>query len=722
MVSKFAFFMRCKLKNYLTLGAVLMLLVPNVFTFAAAEVVSWEAVDTATISQGKPVYVRGSGYYSNAAVTSAGDTELSDNLRLVITSSSHTVTNADGTDDNGFPYFDLTELTESTRVEFATMRARFAYSVALYQGIEGAADADGDGIPDDEDICPNSDTNDCITITGIISGGGASLQGAAVKIGTNSVDATTDIVGEFTGNVGNAELAFDGLDDFFPVNISADGFASGYAKVIYVPGQTQYELTLNLQQVSDTITEEDNLDAGVELTKGGEIVGRLMIPESALPENVEQITGSITYLDPETDDILSTPGGDLLALREGQNPNQDTPVPLETFGMMEFDLQDQNGVPIHELSGMAEVCMKATSGLVEGDVIPLWYYDEEQGLWIEEGEGTVVDRDGELQICGGVTHFSWWNYDQPITTHSCLSYQIQYESTDPALLALDWYAEGATYNGSSPARACADGNDDFAAFTVKITTDDNNPEKIKVYTLIGGTKFYLAAGANDNYSLTQINSEAVEFKTPSVNGSCLTGNLTGTCLPLDHETDANGIIPVSSEINLPPVITDFIVPSLALFPADTANISVFVTDPEGLPVSVDWQVSCGFYGNDNGGESIIATSPTNNVDSGSIFTADMNAPAQLNYPIEYCHIAVTATDSEGITGLAERWVTVAASTVFEYSGILYGTDGEPVTEVDPDTGPAMVRYDNWSCNIHESFPVDDTGAFYRICRLKRLYR
>ena len=52
--------------------------------------------------------------------------------------------------------------------------------------------------------------------------------------------------------------------------------------------------------------------------------------------------------------------------------------------------------------------------IAEGDTIPLWYLDEEAGIWVEEGEGTVVANAASptgLALRGEVGHFSWWNCD-----------------------------------------------------------------------------------------------------------------------------------------------------------------------------------------------------------------------------------------------------------------------------------------------------------------------
>lgn len=142
-----------------------------------------------------------------------------------------------------------------------------------------------------------------------------------VKIGANTVETQTGQNGSFNASVSVDEKSNDGLNDFFNVAVSTDGYATGYAKVALLPGQTSYSVDLNLLAVSDTITSQENVATGVTLNKNGEEVGALTIPQGAFPAGVTQITGTVTYLDPTQDDLNAFPGGDFLALPEGQDPN-----------------------------------------------------------------------------------------------------------------------------------------------------------------------------------------------------------------------------------------------------------------------------------------------------------------------------------------------------------------------------------------------------------------
>jgi hypothetical protein len=703
---------------------------------------TWEPVSSAIITQGDRVYDRrspyGRAYYTDNQI-SIGSVVGTDEFRLVVKNNSHLVANADGSTDGGESYFNHDGTNQGIRIYFSLTRAAFSYDLEVQQWLVEESDLDGDGIVDSQDICPADPDNDadndgicgdvdvcpadplndadgdnicdsqdiclgdptnmCIVVSGFILGNGSALDSASVKIGLNSVSTQSDGAGEFSANAGPLEMANDRTGRFFPVAVTMPDFSSGNAKVRYVAGQLSYSVTVNLQQVSDRIDEDDDVTQGVMLLKDGATVGSLTIPSSSLPQGVTGVNGAITYLDPESDDMLSMPG-DLLALPVGANPN-DAPVALETFGMMEFDLKDQNGNPVTALAGSAEVCMRAPAGLSFGDTVPLWYYDEAQGLWIEEGQGTVEDRDAMLQICGDVSHFSWWNYDQPIITHSCFSYKVVDELTSQPIVGLTWYAEGATYNGSSPSRSCASGNDNFDSFTVKIS-QSGSTESIKVFSYISGTKFYLMSDGDGTYSLST--SLSTSFNTPTTNGSCLIGTLSGACLLLDYQDSSpDGILPVDiNNINLPPVITEFVVGDYLMLPGEQMQISATVTDPESDNVSLNWTSACGFNGASSDGSY---TNPLQSGLSGTNFVNDFNSPDSLNYPVAYCELTLTATDDEGAQSSANRWITVASSFEYQVQGVLYGTDGLPLAGTE-------INYQNFTCNnLSQSVLTGPDGGY-----------
>jgi hypothetical protein len=114
------------------------------------------------------------------------------------------------------------------------------------------------------------------------------------------------------------------------------------------------------------------------------------------------------YLDPNNEhfDALM-PGGDLAALR-----SDNSEVQLISYGMADVRLTGNGGESLQLVDGAeSEMTFPVPEGMDNNPpaTIPLWYFDEQRGIWIEEGTAT---RQGDVYV-GKVSHFSWHNLDWP---------------------------------------------------------------------------------------------------------------------------------------------------------------------------------------------------------------------------------------------------------------------------------------------------------------------
>ncbi len=132
---------------------------------------------------------------------------------------------------------------------------------------------------------------------------------------------------------------------------------------------------------------------GVKLKSGGSYSGEVFV--------------QATHLDPNDDATFERMPGDLRGIREDGSQ-----AVLGTYGMMAVELSGANGEELQVADG-TEVTVKtpvpAGFGATAPATIPLWHFDEEEGMWIEEGEAIL---DGDFYI-GTVSHFSFWNHDFP---------------------------------------------------------------------------------------------------------------------------------------------------------------------------------------------------------------------------------------------------------------------------------------------------------------------
>lgn len=133
-----------------------------------------------------------------------------------------------------------------------------------------------------------------------------------------------------------------------------------------------------------------------------------------------EVLMNVLYLNPEEKNFRQMmPGGDLLAIRD----NQDT-TSLVSYGMVNVIMKDDKGGKLQLREEYpAELSYPIPSSLLSmaEDTLPLWFFDEAKGMWVEEGY--ALKKGGRYE--GVVKHFSWWNGDQ-----ATISARVYFSLTD----------------------------------------------------------------------------------------------------------------------------------------------------------------------------------------------------------------------------------------------------------------------------------------------------
>lgn len=118
------------------------------------------------------------------------------------------------------------------------------------------------------------------------------------------------------------------------------------------------------------------------------------------------------YIDPRAADISETVPGSFAANDKGGRR-----VVLSSYGMLAVELESASGEKLQVKQGAAAtltIPIPAAALSTAPASIPLWYVDEQTGLWKEEGTAT---RQG-VNYIGDVAHFSYWNCDRPFSAVS----------------------------------------------------------------------------------------------------------------------------------------------------------------------------------------------------------------------------------------------------------------------------------------------------------------
>ncbi len=590
---------------------------------------AWVNADDMTDTQAsRGVYNRhAEKFQAGVVVTNTGAESLIGPLRLVVTDSNKSASNADGL-ANGKAYYTLLSDGETLApsaslevdLEFTGGRGRLAFDVSVEK--EQAVNTSGDVLLD------------------VVDTNGQPISSAEVVLGR-------DLSIGKTGENGQIQFAFDDEhaisnaatgDPELLVNVFADGYTRGQTTIRprISGGVSSARMVLKpVAAVKASLTPATEAIA-LSATEGGKTTGELAIPAGAIQDDdgntvTEAVTVDFTPLDPSTPEIDAFPGADFIAAGPA---SESGPMTLETVVLAEVTITGQSGKHYSRVSSPATVRLRIPSAQQDryqaGDTIPTWSYNEVTGVWDPEGTAVITIGDGGVLWAEfTATHFTWWNVDRPVSEHACFEGSI---ANDSGQLITDTAprAEGRSYNGTSSPRN--DGQGHWSA-TVKRSAAVGD-ESVAFFLERNGGRLYLSdcelADDEQHCNLTSDAGRADVFSSPTESGSRVWSEV-GSCSVMNIVVPTVAFNrPPSIQINIPRFVE----------PGETVSFTASITDPEGnyTPGHANWQVSCGELSEDADEAGGRYTTP------GSIATS--------------CTLTLTATDDLGAIGEATATVTV----------------------------------------------------------------
>src|SRR5687768_14474784 len=232
---------------------------------------------------------------------------------------------------------------------------------------------------------------------------GIPVQGAFISMG-NSSGITDD-----NGNYFFIDIALTG-DDLLVAEKA--GYFKGSRRFRSEGSQTQFiHITLLPQEEQGVFNNSQPATISIDNKSKLKFPANAVVREdgSAYTGNVHVMANAI-YGD---DALLSNKmPGDLIGLDATGAQSA-----LGSFGMIAVELQSDNGDKLQVAAGKSVEVELAIANNQVNDApqsIPIWSFDEDKGYWIEEG---VATRQGNYYIAS-LTHFSWWNWDVPLTLTS----------------------------------------------------------------------------------------------------------------------------------------------------------------------------------------------------------------------------------------------------------------------------------------------------------------
>ncbi len=173
-------------------------------------------------------------------------------------------------------------------------------------------------------------------------------------------------------------------------------------------GLNYCSLTMPTQSVTNTVS---GFSGGTVNSNGASIIfpanAFVNLAGAAFLGNVKVAIKHLPTTDPNFASLI--PGGDLLALDSAGQERI-----LISYGMIGVELFDNSGMEVLLAPGKKatiQLPIVTNQQASANTTIPLWYFDETTQLWKEEG---VATRQGNNYVAE-VSHFTWWNCDQPET-------------------------------------------------------------------------------------------------------------------------------------------------------------------------------------------------------------------------------------------------------------------------------------------------------------------
>jgi len=218
---------------------------------------------------------------------------------------------------------------------------------------------------------------------------------AKVKIGADSV--YTDYNGVFILN--NATM----MDKIGYVKASKTGFFNGSRT--FIPKQNGNIVEIRLLR--------KNLAGNFNSITGGTVNlenVQLQFPTNAITLNGLAYNGNVkvfvNYINPSSPNFSQEMPGNLIGNQYGNIRG------LTSFGMIGVEMQNDNGQELQIASGQnVLVSVPLSSEMLTNapDTIDLWSFNENEGIWQDEGDALKTGNNYVAQI----PHFSFWNWDIP---------------------------------------------------------------------------------------------------------------------------------------------------------------------------------------------------------------------------------------------------------------------------------------------------------------------
>lgn len=288
------------------------------------------------------------------------------------------------------------------------------------------------------------------TTTGSVYGNIVDSTGTAVA------DATVSADGQQVTTNDQGFFSLSGVESGRTlVDLNATGYANSQVTVDVIAGRASFVegvmLGFDVQDsfIGSTGGTVSNADGSASVQFGA----NSLVDESGAT-HTGNVNVDVAILDASDSGELSAFPGDFSGRDDTGTDGQ-----LASYGALGVEITDDNGNSLDLASGESSDINIPVSGDPNAapDTIPLFFYDSETGVWMQEGTATKTEISaGVWAYVGTVNHYSWWNADV-LYEQAFLNGRVVTASGD-AVAGARITSVGQDYNGEGEATSDASGN------------------------------------------------------------------------------------------------------------------------------------------------------------------------------------------------------------------------------------------------------------------------
>ena len=251
------------------------------------------------------------------------------------------------------------------------------------------------------------------------------FAGKVVDENNNPIsNAVVSLSGQLTSTDANGSFSLQNvpvLERLGFIKTVKDGFLDGSRTVLSHEGVNNVRIMMLSQNVTETIASGEvsvvTLDNSTKLTFDG----------SFMTESGQAYNGNVDvyvhHLDAADPYIFDKMPGNLIGTRTDGSVSG-----METYGMINVELRGENGQDLQIASGhTTNMSLPIAQNQLDTApaTIPLWHFNENSGLWEEQGFSRRVGN----RYVGNVSHFTWWNNDYAYEVASLTTIVTNFDGT-----------------------------------------------------------------------------------------------------------------------------------------------------------------------------------------------------------------------------------------------------------------------------------------------------